>query len=237
MIKITVVASSSAGNCYQVDDGATRLLIECGLLVSKIKKGLDFKLWAVKGCLVSHGHKDHSCSVGALAKIGIPSYMTPGTLFEIKKEASPLLRKIKIGECRKIGTWRITPVPIKHDAIEPCGFVLDNQAGERCVYITDTSQLLCRVPGATHVMVECNFVERNLDYNVSAGMISQSMARRLRKYHMSLETLKDKFSMIVSQATREIILLHLSDRNSDADKILSSIKTMAKHANVYIAQK
>ena len=38
-LTIKSIASSSLGNCYTVDDGQTKILIECGIPIKKIKKG------------------------------------------------------------------------------------------------------------------------------------------------------------------------------------------------------
>lgn len=55
-MKIKVIASGSKGNCYLIDDGETKLLIECGIPFKQIQIGCDFKLSSVAACLVSHEH-------------------------------------------------------------------------------------------------------------------------------------------------------------------------------------
>lgn len=54
-MNIKVIGSGSSGNSYLINDGNTALLIECGLPISKIKKGVDFST-AIAGCLISHSH-------------------------------------------------------------------------------------------------------------------------------------------------------------------------------------
>jgi hypothetical protein len=41
-MNITILASSSKGNCIQVDDSKTRLLLDAGLPFPEIKRRLNF---------------------------------------------------------------------------------------------------------------------------------------------------------------------------------------------------
>lgn len=55
-MKIEVLASGSAGNCYVVDDGSTKVMIECGIPIKQIKRKGGFKVHEMSGCLISHEH-------------------------------------------------------------------------------------------------------------------------------------------------------------------------------------
>jgi metal-dependent hydrolase (beta-lactamase superfamily II) len=55
-IEIKVLASSSKGNATIISDGATTILLDCGIPVAQIKRHLNFNLSSVVGCLVSHEH-------------------------------------------------------------------------------------------------------------------------------------------------------------------------------------
>lgn len=56
-MKLTCLGSSSAGNCYllQADSGET-LIIDCGIPIKAIKKGLDWNIRRIKGVIISHTH-------------------------------------------------------------------------------------------------------------------------------------------------------------------------------------
>lgn len=56
MIDIKTLASGSSGNCYIIDDGSTKLMIECGLPINQIKKKGGFCVHEMSGCLISHEH-------------------------------------------------------------------------------------------------------------------------------------------------------------------------------------
>lgn len=55
-MNIKSLASSSAGNCYLIDDGKSRLLLDCGISIKKIKGGADFNFSNISGCLCTHQH-------------------------------------------------------------------------------------------------------------------------------------------------------------------------------------
>ena len=50
-------ASSSRGNCYLVDDGQTKVLLECGLSLKEIQRHLQHRLSDVAGMLLTHEHR------------------------------------------------------------------------------------------------------------------------------------------------------------------------------------
>lgn len=53
---LKVLASSSKGNCYILESSGKKLLLECGINIKDIKRGLNFDFREVVGCLVSHEH-------------------------------------------------------------------------------------------------------------------------------------------------------------------------------------
>ena len=56
-ITIKTLASGSTGNAYHISDGKTNLLIECGIVIKKIKEALMFRLSEIDFCLISHEHQ------------------------------------------------------------------------------------------------------------------------------------------------------------------------------------
>jgi len=56
MITFKSYASSSKGNLYTVDNGKTKIMLECGLPIKKIKEKLGFRVHEISACLISHEH-------------------------------------------------------------------------------------------------------------------------------------------------------------------------------------
>jgi phosphoribosyl 1,2-cyclic phosphodiesterase len=235
MIEITPLASSSAGNSYKVTDGNTALLLEAGIRYKDIQRALSFRISDIAGCLITHEHQDHCKSVTDLMKAGIDVYASQGTLNALKltgHRAMPVRAKKQF----TVGTWTILPFDVQHDVSEPYGFLLQNQVGEKLVFLTDTFYCRYRFEGLTHVMVEVNFSEKILNDNIAAGLVPAVMKRRLMRSHFSLENVKEFLKVNDLRKVQEIHLLHLSDTNSDAALFKREIQELTGK-QVYVADR
>jgi len=222
MIEIKSLASGSSGNLYWIKkNGNTALLLEAGIKLKDIMKGLDFKLSQIAGCLISHEHQDHSRAVVNMMKLGIDIYLSQGTLDALGLSG----HRINIIKARKqfnIGDWAVLPFKIQHDANEPLGFLL--ASGEyKILYATDTAYLKYRFNGLSHIAIECNYSERILNQNRSIpSLLRQSIIRN----HFSLENVKEFLKANDLSQVREIYLLHLSDANSNAEMFKREIQEL-----------
>lgn len=233
MITISPLASSSRGNCYHITDGVTPLLLECGISFKDIRQGLDFKVSEIAGCLVTHQHKDHCKAVSDVMKAGIDVYMSAGT-----KDALGItghrVKAVKAREQFKVGTWTILPFETEHDAVEPLGFLLANQVGDKLLFATDTYYVRYRFNGLSHIMVECNYAADILRANVEAGSVPTAMKNRLLESHFSLANVKEFLKANDLSQVQEIWLIHLSDGNSDAARFKREIQELTGKP-VYVA--
>lgn len=51
------LGSSSAGNCYLLtSDSGETLILDCGIGIKEIKKGLNWKIRGIRGMIISHAH-------------------------------------------------------------------------------------------------------------------------------------------------------------------------------------
>ena len=221
---IKILASGSKGNAYYVSDGKTSLLLEAGIPFKQIQRGLGFKTSELAGVLISHEHADHIKAVKIMmGKTTAGIYMSKGTA-EALNLTGHQLHIIEAGKQFRIGTWEILPFEAVHDAAEPLSFLLANQSGTRLLFATDTAYIKHRFKGLTHLIVETNYSIDILNRNVRDGYITSVAKRRIIQSHMSLETLVEMLKANDLRQVREIILGHLSDGNSDAEKFKATIK-------------
>nr|DAM90376.1 MAG TPA: YycJ-like MBL-fold protein [Caudoviricetes sp.] len=56
-MKLKCLGSSSAGNCYLLtsNNGET-LILDCGIPIKEIEKGLDWHIRGIRGMIISHAH-------------------------------------------------------------------------------------------------------------------------------------------------------------------------------------
>lgn len=122
-----------------------------------------------------------------------------------------------------------------HDAREPLGFLLANQAGERLLFCTDSACVPHRFRGLVVIAVEVSFESELLKQNIESGLVHPDVGKGLWGRHMSLETAKRFFAANDMSKVQEIHLLHLSDHNSDADRFKQEIQKQTGRP-VYIAE-
>ena len=83
MVRFTVLASGSKGNCTVVSGGNTRILVDTGLSCRELLRRMklaDEDPATLDAILVTHEHQDHVNGLGVTArKLGIPVYFTEGT--------------------------------------------------------------------------------------------------------------------------------------------------------------
>ena len=82
MVRFTVLASGSKGNCTVVSGGRTRILVDAGLscreMFKRMKQAGEDPA-TLDAILITHEHQDHVNGLGVTArKLGIPVYFTEG---------------------------------------------------------------------------------------------------------------------------------------------------------------
>ena len=235
-MKLTVLGSSSSGNCYILESEKDILILEAGVNLKEIKKAV--KDWPkIAGCLVTHEHKDHSKSILGLMRYGVNVYASPGT-FKALKIVKNVHRAKKIqGNINYfIGGFAVFPFEVEHDALQPLGFIINHAEMGTLIFITDTHYCKYRFPGLNNLIIECNYSHEILEKNIEAGKVPDIVRTRLLKNHMSLETCKGFLKANDLNRVQNIVLCHLSDGNSNARQFKKEVKELTKK-NVFIASK
>jgi len=220
MFEIKIHATGSKGNCYVIQDGDCRIMIDPGIPIKEIRKKCDFNLSSLDFVLISHEHKDHCKALKDLMRIGIMCAMSAGTLKHFEPDGSlyHLLQSELVWE--RCG-WKVLPFAVEHDADEPLGFLIQSPGGKKILYATDTYYIKWRFKGVTHYMVECNYAEDLLATNDG---LPEDVKRRVRTSHFEIENVKAFFKAQDLSKTEQIYLIHLSDDNSDEDRFVKEIE-------------
>lgn len=225
-MNVQILASGSSGNCYKVSDGQTSLLLECGIPFREIQKKLNFKLYEIDGCLISHEHLDHSKAIMEMLKSGIDVYTSKGTAAPFQHDFFKTIQ-IKAGGQFQVGTFDILPFDTQHDAAEPLGFILYSRVTkEKLLFATDTYYVKYRFGSLNYIMVECNYSIDILRANSEAGKLHLSLKNRLLQSHFELSNVKKFLQSNDLSKVKEIYLLHLSDGNSDETRFKREIQEL-----------
>lgn len=215
MTLIKPYLSSSKANLYEVCDGRTRILVECGCTFKQLQANIGFKTTMYAGCLITHEHSDHSKAAIQLAKRGMAIYATPGTLEALKLDNPKYLTyPMEYNEPRKIGSLTAMAFPTVHNAAEPCGWVITStKTGESLVFATDTYRIGYKFAGATEIAIECNYATE-----LVSDDLPEIVRRRIEHSHMSLEACKEFLLAQDLSTVGRIWLVHLSRERSKAEE-------------------
>lgn len=222
-MRLNVLGSDSNGNCYILQTDKEALIIEAGVRFSEVKKALKWQLSKVVGAVITHEHNDHAKYVRDFVSNGITVLALPSVFrakgidsLSFRKEIEPMHGYI-------VGSFRVFAMPVCHDV--PCvGFIIEHEDMGRMLFVTDTMMLEYRVPGLNHILLEANYAEDILDAKIEAGSVPLSMKPRLTHSHMEIETTKGILRANDLSGVNEIVLIHLSNGNSDERRFVREVQ-------------
>ena len=208
-MNLRCLGSGSSGNCYLLSAETETLVLDCGLPIREIKKGLDWDISKVVGSLCSHVHTDHSKAVKDFENMGIPVFKP----FD-ETRACPL--KIRYGN------FSVQAFKVPHDGVPCYGFYITVD-GHRILYATDFEYLPCSFKNVrlTDMIVECNYQTELVDKG-------QAKYTHQIKGHCSLDTLIEKvIKENMTSNLRTIVLCHLSGDSADPLECLAEVQKVA----------
>ena len=222
-MRLNVLGSDSNGNCYVLQTDKEALIIEAGVRFSEVKKALKWQLSKVVGAVITHEHNDHAQYIRDFVSNGITVLALPSVFrakgidsLSFRKELEPMHGYI-------VGGFRVFAMPVCHDV--PCvGFIIEHEDMGRMLFVTDTMMLEYRVPGLNHILLEANYAEDILDAKIEAGSVPLSMKPRLIHSHMEIETTKGILRANDLSGVNEIVLIHLSNGNSDERRFVREVQ-------------
>lgn len=148
---LKTIATGSTGNCYILtSDSGKHLILDAGIPIAEIKKGLDFDVENVAGAIITHCHNDHSLSANKLKKMGIPVWQ-------------PYLDENYKRQRTKIGDFKIECFDVPHSV--PCrGFIIEVN-DLKILYATDFEYIKYnfRKRGINIMLIEMNYQQRIMD--------------------------------------------------------------------------
>lgn len=224
---LNCLGSGSKGNCYilEASDGEV-LVIEAGIAIAEIKRALKWQLRRVAGCLISHQHKDHAKYLKDVLSSGINTYALADVFNSLTLSNRVFCKEILPKHGYKVGTFKVFTLDVRHDV--PClGFIIEHEEMGKLLFITDTMMITYRIAKLNHIMIECNYSDEILLDNIRNGIVPESMKDRLLHSHMEIETTKEVLRANDLSAVNEVVLLHLSDNNSNEDDFRQSVLKVA----------
>ena len=117
------------------------------------------------------------------------------------------------------------PFEVHHDV--PCNnYIIDHFTTGKILFLIDTYLCEYTFPNLNHIIIEANYADDILEENILRSIEHPSKRERLLTSHMELETTKAVLMTQDLSGVENIILTHLSDRNSDEDRFVDEIKSL-----------
>ena len=188
------IATGSDGNSFAIKaDNGEILLLDAGIPLDEIKKGIGFDVGNLVGCAVTHEHKDHSLSVSKLRKMGVPM------LLPYRLEA----KRIRT----MIGNYIIESFPVPHNGVENRAFIITID-GVKILYATDYEYIPYDL---SNQGINIALVEMNYQMDRIANMDEH---RRHVVFGHAEEKTTIEFLSTIKKNLRKVILCHMSKSGS-----------------------
>ncbi len=225
-VNLTVLGSGSGGNCYYLECGETRLLVDAGFSAKQIRMRLESigrSPETLSGILLTHEHGDHTKGLKVLArKCEIPIYCNRLTLeaIEAQFECRFQSRVFQTGNAFEVGGLNVESFSIPHDAYDPVGFVVHTPEG-KVGFLTDlghaTRLVIDRVREVRTLILETNYDTKLLQQDTKRPW---SIKQRIlsRHGHLSNEAAANAVESLMSDRLEHLYLAHLS-RDCNAPEI------------------
>lgn len=228
-MKFKCIATGSSGNCYTLtSNSGETLILDCGIPIKEIKKGLKWDITDVVGVLCTHKHLDHSKSVKDFKSMGIP-----------------ILAPYLGDSCKSMNMGGFTVNPFDLTTIDgnwthtdangtPCpifGFLITHKEMGRLLYITDCEVIKWRFKDIDHILLGVNYDKDMVDWS------NPAKNNHVFRGHLSIETACDFVKANYSDRLQNVIMCHLSSENSDSDSFIEKMKRVAYRANVDAAER
>lgn len=224
------LGSSSAGNCYILENETECLMIECGIPIKEVKKAMNFNMQKIVGCVVTHRHNDHIGHMEDVLKCGIPIYTNDETVEAVEVIYGGLLHGVPEKRPFTLGNFKITPFYVPHDCTPCFAYQICHEEIGKLLFLADLEYCKYRFKNVNQIMIEANY---------SKDIINQDNPNfdHVRRGHMELRTTLDFLNTNDNPSLMNVVLLHLSDSNSNSEYFSQKTKELIPRANVYIADK
>ena len=229
-LRVRNLGSGSSGNATLVEatsgTSVSRLLIDCGLRVSELRKRLqtcDLELHDIDGVFVTHEHSDHWGHVVSLCRqTGMPLWSSEGTCRAAVDSGESLdeidWQVARDGVSIELGDLQLMPFTVPHDAREPLQLCCSD-GDRRLGVVTDlghvSTHVLRVLKGLHGIVLESNHDPDQLRQSAYPPFLKKRIASDLG--HLSNAQAAHLLQHILHPGLRMVLAAHLSERNNSPE--------------------
>ena len=175
-----------------------------------------------EACVYHTNIFDHANYIKEYINAGLTVLALP-EVFKRWNIKSCFAKEIEFGKGYRIGNFAIIPFEAKHDV--PCaGYLIRHSEYGNILFLTDSFYSQYTFKDLKLIMIECNYSDEILDKNISSGKLPYVMKKRLLTSHIGLDTTIEFLKANDLSKTDAILLLHLSDGNSNEKEFIEQVR-------------
>ena len=221
------LGSGSSGNATVVQarcgTQVTRVLIDCGLRPSELKKRLqanDLALHDLHGVFVTHEHSDHwGHALTVCQQADLPIWSSLGTRQAVAAAGTDLgalnWQVARDGMPIEWGALQLTPFTVPHDAREPLQLCCSD-GDRRLGVVTDlghaSAHVVAALKGVHGLLLEANHDPDLLRRSAYPAFLKKRVASDLG--HLSNEQAAELLHQLLHPGLSRVVAAHLSERNN-----------------------
>lgn len=232
MMKVSVLASGSEGNCTFIQAKKHKILIDLGMNVKYITdklRELEVDPSEIDLVLISHVHKDHVAALSTFIKKYKPIICVSQKMF-IELDSLKDYEHILIYDDQLVfDSLTIQVFKTSHDTSDSRGFVISSGSSS-LVHVTDTGYI-----NQKHFPLLKNKDMYVFESNHDADMLMNGkypiwLKKRVvgPKGHLSNLDSSIYLSKLIGDKTKKIILAHLSKDNNTEEIAIDTLKNTLK---------
>ena len=234
-MKVYNLASGSKGNCTYIETSKYKLLIDLGKTKKYIKESLEkinVNYEDIDYVFLTHTHDDHVSALRTFLKNHKASLVITNEMYNELNDIDDL-NIIIYSDNPTIDGLDIESFKMSHDADDIRSFVISDNNKSIC-YITDTGYINSKY--FKHMKnKDAYFIESNHDIEMlQHGPYPDWLKKRVLSDvgHLSNNFAGIYLSKLVSDNTKIITLLHLSEKNNTEECALKTVEDILSSNNI-----
>lgn len=246
-VKFISLASGSSGNCYYIGTENYGILIDAGIAVRTIKKGLKdvgIGMENIRAVFVTHDHADHIKAVGGLGeKLNIPIYTTARIHEGINKsycmteKLSTSIRYLEKHQPMTLEDITIESFEVPHDGTDNVGYCIE--IGDKTFsFLTDLGEI---TPTAAFYICKANYLILEANYDeemLQMGTYPQYLKERIvsRTGHLSNTAAANFIAENINENHKYIWLCHLSKDNNHPELAYKTVEWKLRNKGIIVGK-
>lgn len=227
-MKVCVLASGSSGNSTYIETDNYKILIDVGknkkYIVNALEQiGVDYK--DIDYVFLTHSHDDHTSALKTFLKNHKAILVITKPMFLELKDTEDLNNILIYEDEISISKLDIQALKMSHDTNDIRSFII-SENDKSFAYITDTGYINSKYYKLFKDK-DAYFIESNHDIELlNNGPYPSWLKQRVLSDvgHLSNKYAGIYLNKFITNKTKDIVLLHLSEKNNTEDVALETIK-------------